>query len=324
MFTMPLAGARGWLTSSRLTPADTERTTGSGQYQACGRYHVWDEGHWQPIRGEGASRLTNERPPSRRVTSDTPHITAWPSNTTPPAALVVRARNDFSCFFLYFTQKYQEEITLNIKINVFKVRSCVCFSSGAASAPSPSSDAPVLLVPVALTPGALDGVQGRVLGGQLGPVPEARGQGARVGDPRGTPGHWGQVGAPPPAQVPPRPRLPLCLRLLEAVGGVLWTKLGQLRHNLEKLFINICIRDWYLVCLCDLIPLVILHAEEPGGRSQAWPRWHRPVEVNQAPDARDGEVGGRAGARTEAAANLGRVRYNDNTNESWSDCKVAD
>ena len=61
---------------------------------------------------------------------------------------------------------------------MLKVRSWFCFSSGAASALSPSSNAPVLLVPVPVAP-ALDGIQGRVLGGQRAPVPEAGGQGAR-------------------------------------------------------------------------------------------------------------------------------------------------
>ena len=60
----------------------------------------------------------------------------------------------------------------------------------------------MLLVSVALAP-ALDRVQRRVLGGQLSPVTEAGGQGARVRGPRGAPGQRGQVGAPPPAQMPP-------------------------------------------------------------------------------------------------------------------------
>ena len=40
------------------------------------------------------------------------------------------------------------------------------------------------------------------------------------------------------------------------------------------------------------------------------------MEVNQAPDTRDGEVRGRAGARPEAAANLGRdiIDYNNKIN----------
>ena len=94
----------------------------------------------------------------------------------------------------------------------------VCFSSGAASALSPSSDAPVLLVPVPVAP-ALDRVQGRVLGGQRAPVPEAGGQGAGGRGPRGAPGKRGQVGAPPPAQVTARPRLLVRLRPLCPLGA---------------------------------------------------------------------------------------------------------
>ena len=73
------------------------------------------------------------------------------------------------------------EITRHIKIKVLVRSSWFCFSSGAASAPSPPSNAPVLLVPpVSLTPCALDWLEGRVLGGQRPPVSEAGGQGARA------------------------------------------------------------------------------------------------------------------------------------------------
>ena len=72
--------------------------------------------------------------------------------------------------------------------------------SGAAPAPSPAADASVLWLAVSVSPVApgagLDGVQGRVLGGQRAPVPEAGGQGTGAG-PRGAPSQRGQVGAPP-------------------------------------------------------------------------------------------------------------------------------